>query len=350
MPFVSEAYKNAGVDIAAGNEAVERMKSHVKRTFRPEVMTDLGGFGALFGLNNKKYEEPVLVSGTDGVGTKLKIAFAMGKHDTIGIDAVAMCVNDIVVQGAEPLFFLDYLACDKVIPAKIEAIVAGIADGCQESGCALIGGETAEMPGMYAEGEYDIAGFTVGVVDKSKIVNGSTISAGDVVIGLAASGVHSNGFSLVRKTLLEDHGYSLHDTIPELNNEVLGEVLLTPTKLYVKPVLALLEQVNVKGMAHITGGGFIENIPRVLPQGVNVNVDYGTWPILPIFSLLQQMGNVSNKDMFTTFNMGIGLVIVVAENEVDKALEVLTNAGETPYVIGKVTEGNREVSFTGIEI
>ncbi|MGG0821369.1 phosphoribosylformylglycinamidine cyclo-ligase [Paenibacillus turicensis] len=347
---MSEAYKNAGVDIAAGNEAVERMKSHVKRTFRPEVMTDLGGFGALFGLNNKKYEEPVLVSGTDGVGTKLKIAFAMDKHDTIGIDAVAMCVNDIVVQGAEPLFFLDYLACDKVIPAKIEAIVAGIADGCQESGCALIGGETAEMPGMYAEGEYDIAGFTVGVVDKSKIVNGSTISAGDVVIGLAASGVHSNGFSLVRKTLLEDHGYSLHDTIPELNNEVLGEVLLTPTKLYVKPVLALLEQVNVKGMAHITGGGFIENIPRVLPQGVNVNVDYGTWPILPIFSLLQQKGNVSNKDMFTTFNMGIGLVIVVAENEVDKALEVLTNAGETPYVIGKVTEGNREVSFTGIEI
>lgn len=347
---MSEAYKNAGVDIAAGNEAVERMKSHVKRTFRPEVMTDLGGFGALFGLNNKKYEEPVLVSGTDGVGTKLKIAFAMDKHDTIGIDAVAMCVNDIVVQGAEPLFFLDYLACDKVIPAKIEAIVAGIADGCQESGCALIGGETAEMPGMYAEGEYDIAGFTVGVVDKSKIVNGSTISAGDVVIGLAASGVHSNGFSLVRKTLLEDHGYSLHDTVSELNNEVLGEVLLTPTKLYVKPVLALLEQVNVKGMAHITGGGFIENIPRVLPEGVNVNVDYGTWPILPIFSLLQQKGNVSNKDMFTTFNMGIGLVIVVAENEVDKALEVLTHAGETPYVIGKVTDGNREVSFTGIEI
>ncbi|MBP1904578.1 phosphoribosylformylglycinamidine cyclo-ligase [Paenibacillus turicensis] len=347
---MSEAYKNAGVDIAAGNEAVERMKSHVKRTFRPEVMTDLGGFGALFGLNNKKYEEPVLVSGTDGVGTKLKIAFAMDKHDTIGIDAVAMCVNDIVVQGAEPLFFLDYLACDKVIPAKIEAIVAGIADGCQESGCALIGGETAEMPGMYAEGEYDIAGFTVGVVDKSKIVNGSTISAGDVVIGLAASGVHSNGFSLVRKTLLEDHGYSLHDTVPELNNEVLGEVLLTPTKLYVKPVLALLEQVNVKGMAHITGGGFIENIPRVLPEGVNVNVDYGTWPILPIFSLLQQKGNVSNKDMFTTFNMGIGLVIVVAENEVDKALSALSNAGEMPYVIGKVTEGKREVTFTGIEI
>lgn len=347
---MSEAYKNAGVDIAAGNEAVERMKSHVKRTFRPEVMTDLGGFGALFGLDKNKYEEPVLVSGTDGVGTKLKIAFAMDKHDTIGIDAVAMCVNDIVVQGAEPLFFLDYLACDKVIPQKIEDIVSGIANGCAESGCALIGGETAEMPGMYAEGEYDIAGFTVGVVDKSKIVNGSTIAAGDVVIGLAASGVHSNGFSLVRKTLLEDHGYSLQDTVPELNNEVLGDVLLTPTKLYVKPVLSLLEQVNVKGMAHITGGGFIENIPRVVPENVNVNIEYGSWPILPIFSLLQQKGNVSNKDMFTTFNMGIGLVIVVAEQDVKQALSALGEAGENPYVIGKVTEGTREVTFTGVEI
>lgn len=347
---MSEAYKNAGVDIAAGNEAVERMKSHVKRTFRPEVMTDLGGFGALFGLDKNKYEEPVLVSGTDGVGTKLKIAFAMDKHDTIGVDAVAMCVNDIVVQGAEPLFFLDYLACDKVIPQKIEDIVSGIANGCAESGCALIGGETAEMPGMYAEGEYDIAGFTVGVVDKSKIVNGSTIAAGDVVIGLAASGVHSNGFSLVRKTLLEDHGYSLQDTVPELNNEVLGDVLLTPTKLYVKPVLSLLEQVNVKGMAHITGGGFIENIPRVLPENVNVNIEYGSWPILPIFSLLQQKGNVSNKDMFTTFNMGIGLIIVVAEQDVKQALSALGEAGETPYVIGKVTEGTREVTFTGVEI
>ncbi|MNN22449.1 Phosphoribosylformylglycinamidine cyclo-ligase [compost metagenome] len=347
---MSEAYKNAGVDIAAGNEAVERMKKHVKRTFRPEVMTDLGGFGALFGLNKDKYEEPVLVSGTDGVGTKLKIAFAMDKHDTIGIDAVAMCVNDIVVQGAEPLFFLDYLACDKVIPEKIEAIVSGIAEGCSESGCALIGGETAEMPGMYAEGEYDIAGFTVGVVDKSKIVNGSTISAGDTVIGLASSGVHSNGFSLVRKLLLEQSGYSLKDSLPELGGEVLGDVLLTPTKLYVKPVLSLLEEVKVKGMAHITGGGFIENIPRVLPDGVNVEVDYGTWPILPIFSLLQEKGNVSNRDMFTTFNMGIGLVIVVAKEQEEAALAALRAAGENPYVIGRVTEGDRIVTFKGAEV
>lgn len=350
VPLVSEAYKKAGVDIAAGNEAVERMKKHVKRTFRPEVMTDLGGFGALFGLNKDKYAEPVLVSGTDGVGTKLKLAFAMDKHDTIGIDAVAMCVNDVVVQGAEPLFFLDYLACDKVVPEKIEAIVAGIAEGCHQSGCALIGGETAEMPGMYSEGEYDIAGFTVGVVDKSKIINGSSITPGDTVIGLASSGVHSNGFSLVRKLLLEEAGYDLHDKLDTLGGQVLGDVLLTPTKLYVKPVLSLLEQIDVKGMAHITGGGFIENIPRVLPEGVNVEVAYGSWPILPIFDLLQKQGNVSNRDMFTTFNMGIGLVIVVAEEHAEAAAEALRAAGETPYVIGRVTEGSGEVTFTGAEV
>ncbi|MED4953589.1 phosphoribosylformylglycinamidine cyclo-ligase [Paenibacillus macerans] len=347
---MSEAYKNAGVDIAAGNEAVERMKKHVKRTFRPEVMTDLGGFGALFGLNKDKYEEPVLVSGTDGVGTKLKIAFAMDKHDTIGIDAVAMCVNDIVVQGAEPLFFLDYLACDKVVPEKIEAIVAGIAEGCSQSGCALIGGETAEMPGMYGEGEYDIAGFTVGVVDKRKIVNGSTVAPGDTVIGLASSGVHSNGFSLVRKLLLEEAGYSLQDALPELGGQKLGEVLLTPTKLYVKPVLSLLERVDVKGMAHITGGGFIENIPRVLPEGVNVEIESGSWPILPIFELLQQKGDVSNRDMFTTFNMGVGLVIIVAADQAEAALQTLRESGESPYVIGKVTAGSREVTFAGADV
>ncbi|WP_433945467.1 phosphoribosylformylglycinamidine cyclo-ligase [Paenibacillus sp. SN-8-1] len=347
---MSEAYKSAGVDIAAGNEAVERMKKHVKRTFRPEVMTDLGGFGALFGLNKDKYEEPVLVSGTDGVGTKLKLAFAMDKHDTIGIDAVAMCVNDIIVQGAEPLFFLDYLACDKVIPEKIEAIVAGIAEGCAQSGCALIGGETAEMPGMYSEGEYDIAGFTVGVVDKSKIINGRSIQAGDTVIGLASSGVHSNGFSLVRKVLLEQAGYSLQDKLAELNGAVLGDVLLEPTKLYVKPVLELIKQVEVKGMAHITGGGFIENIPRVLPEGVNVDIEFGSWPILPIFNLLQEKGNVSNRDMFTTFNMGIGLVIVVGEEQAEQAVKVLQEQGETPYIIGKVTEGEKIVTFTGAEV
>lgn len=346
---MSEAYKNAGVDIAAGNEAVERMKKHVKRTYRPEVMTDLGGFGALFGLNKDKYEEPVLVSGTDGVGTKLKIAFAADRHDTIGIDAVAMCVNDIVVQGAEPLFFLDYLACDKVVPEKIEAIVSGIAEGCHQAGCALIGGETAEMPGMYSEGEYDIAGFTVGVADKAKLVTGADIAAGDTVIGLASSGVHSNGFSLVRKLLLEQEGYSLNDVLPELGAP-LADVLLAPTKIYVKPLLALLEQLPVKGMAHITGGGFIENIPRVLPEGVDVEINYGSWPILPIFGLMQDKGNVSNRDMFTTFNMGIGLVLVVSAADGKRALELLKASGEEAYIIGKVTEGERKVTFTGAEV
>lgn len=346
---VSEAYKNAGVDIAAGNEAVERMKKHVKRTFRPEVMTDLGGFGALFGLNKEKYEEPVLVSGTDGVGTKLKIAFAMDRHDTIGIDAVAMCVNDIVVQGAEPLFFLDYLACDKVVPEKIEAIVAGIAEGCHQAGCALIGGETAEMPGMYAEGEYDIAGFTVGVVDKSKIINGADIAPGDAVIGLSSSGVHSNGFSLVRKLLLEQEGYSLQDSVPELGG-TLGDALLAPTKIYVKPLLALLEQLPVKGMAHITGGGFIENIPRMLPDHVNVDIEYGSWPILPIFELMQRKGSISNRDMFTTFNMGIGLVLVVKAEDAEKAVGFLKGQGEEAYIIGKVTAGESIVTFTGADV
>ncbi|WP_405175561.1 phosphoribosylformylglycinamidine cyclo-ligase [Paenibacillus sp. FSL H8-0261] len=346
---MSEAYKNAGVDIAAGNEAVERMKKHVKRTYRPEVMTDLGGFGALFGLNKDKYEEPVLVSGTDGVGTKLKIAFAADRHDTIGIDAVAMCVNDIVVQGAEPLFFLDYLACDKVVPDKIEAIVAGIAEGCHQAGCALIGGETAEMPGMYSAGEYDIAGFTVGVADKAKLVTGANIAAGDTVIGLASSGVHSNGFSLVRKLLLEEDGYSLNDVLPELGSPLV-DVLLAPTKIYVKPLLGLLEQLPVKGMAHITGGGFIENIPRVLPDGVDVEINYGSWPILPIFGLMQNKGNVSNRDMFTTFNMGIGLVLVVSAADGEHALELLKSSGEEAFIIGKVTEGERKVTFTGAEV
>lgn len=346
---MSDTYKQAGVDIAAGNEAVERMKKHVKTTFRPEVMTDLGGFGALFKLNKDQYEEPVLVSGTDGVGTKLKLAFAMDQHDTIGIDAVAMCVNDIVVQGAEPLFFLDYLACDKVIPSKIESIVKGIADGCNQAGCSLIGGETAEMPGMYSEGEYDIAGFTVGIVDKSKMINGSNIAAGDTVIGLASSGVHSNGFSLVRKLLLEDAGYSLQQELPELGGR-LGDVLLAPTKIYVKPLLGLLKEIEVKGMAHITGGGFIENIPRMLPEGVNVDIEYGAWPILPIFKLMQDKGSISNKDMFTTFNMGIGMVLVVKEQDADGALQFLRSAGEEAYVIGRVTEGERIVTFTGAEV
>ncbi|MFK7697629.1 phosphoribosylformylglycinamidine cyclo-ligase [Paenibacillus sp. HJGM_3] len=343
---MSDAYKQAGVDIAAGNEAVVRMKKHVQRTFRPEVLTDLGGFGALFGLNKDKYEEPVLVSGTDGVGTKLKLAFAMDKHDTIGIDAVAMCVNDVVVSGAEPLFFLDYLACDKVIPEKIEAIVKGIADGCSQAGCALIGGETAEMPGMYSQGEYDIAGFTVGIVDKKRIIDGSTIVPGDVVIGLASSGVHSNGFSLVRKLLLEDKGYSLHEPVEGLDGK-LGDVLLAPTRIYVKQVLTMLEQVNIKGMAHITGGGFLENIPRVLPAGVNVQIEYGSWPILPIFHLLQQAGSVSNNDMFRTFNMGIGMVLVVPADQADAAVRIAEAQGEKAYRIGTVTPGEQIVTFNG---
>jgi len=343
---VSDAYKKAGVDIAAGNEAVERMKKHVKTTFRPEVLTDLGGFGALFGLNKDKYEEPVLVSGTDGVGTKLKIAFAMDKHDTIGIDAVAMCVNDIVVQGAEPLFFLDYLACDKVIPEKIESIIKGISDGCVQSGCALIGGETAEMPGMYSEGEYDIAGFTVGIVDKKKIIDGSTIRPGDVVLGLSSSGVHSNGFSLVRKLLLEEKGYSLHDHIDVLGGK-LGDVVLEPTKIYVKSVLAALEQVQLKGLAHITGGGFLENIPRMLPADVNVEIDYGSWQILPIFQLMQQEGGISNNDMFRTFNMGIGMVVVVSEQQAAEAARIFQQHGEQVYTLGRVTAGERIVTFTG---
>lgn len=347
---MSEAYKKAGVDIAAGNEAVERMKKHVKRTYRPEVMAELGGFGGLFGLNKDKYDEPVLVSGTDGVGTKLKLAFAMDKHDTIGIDAVAMCVNDIIVQGAEPLFFLDYLACDKVVPEKIEAIVKGISEGCIQAGCALIGGETAEMPGMYSEGEYDIAGFTVGIVDKKKMIDGSTIAPGDAVLGFASSGIHSNGFSLVRRLLLEEAGYSLDQQLEELGGAKLGDVLLEPTRIYVKQALKLIEEVEVKGMAHITGGGFIENIPRVLPDGVNVDIAYGSWPILPIFGLMQNKGEITNRDMFTTFNMGIGLVIVVPEDQAEKAIQVSEALGEKAYRIGTVTEGSRIVTFTGAEV
>lgn len=344
---MSEAYKQAGVDIAAGNEAVERMKKHVKRTFRPEVLTELGGFGALFGLNKDKYEEPVLVSGTDGVGTKLKLAFLMDKHDTIGIDAVAMCVNDVVVQGAEPLFFLDYLATGRIVPEKIEAIVAGISEGCVQSGCALIGGETAEMPGMYADGEYDIAGFTVGIVDKKKIIDGRSIRPGDAVIGLASSGVHSNGFSLVRRLLLEQKGYKLDRRIDGLGERTLGEVLLEPTRLYVKSVLALIEKVQVKGMAHITGGGFLENIPRVLPANANVRIDYGSWPILPIFGLMQKDGNISNNDMFRTFNMGIGMVVIVPAEQAEEALALANGLGEQAYRIGTVTEGTQVVTFNG---
>lgn len=343
---MSDAYQQAGVNIAAGNEAVDRMKKHVKKTFRPEVLAELGGFGGLFALDRSKYEEPVLVSGTDGVGTKLMLAFALDKHDTIGIDAVAMCVNDIVVQGAEPLFFLDYLACGQVVPEKIEAVVKGVSDGCMQAGCALIGGETAEMPDMYSADEYDIAGFAVGIVDKSKIINGSSIAPGDVVLGLASSGVHSNGFSLVRKLLLEQSGFALSEQIDQLGDR-LGDCLLEPTKIYVKPLLELQKQITIKGLSHITGGGFVENIPRVLPHHVNADIERGSWPVQPIFKLLQEKGGLTEQDLFRTFNMGIGMVAIVAEADAQQAVELLQAQGEDVYRIGTITEGEQIVTFDG---
>ncbi|WP_438431395.1 phosphoribosylformylglycinamidine cyclo-ligase [Gorillibacterium sp. sgz500922] len=364
---MSDAYKQAGVDIAAGNAAVERMKKHVQRSLRPEVLAGLGGFGALFGLNKDKYEEPVLVSGTDGVGTKLMLAFAMDKHNTIGIDAVAMCVNDIVVQGAEPLFFLDYLATGKVVPEKIEAIVAGIAEGCVRSGCALIGGETAEMPGMYGAEDYDIAGFAVGIVDRKRIVDGSRIKPGDVLIGLASSGVHSNGYSLVRKLLLEDAGFGLTRPLSSIEGleslaaqaaeagrpeRTLGDALLEPTRLYVKPVLALLDQAPeaIKGMAHITGGGFTENIPRMLPEGVGAEIDFGSWPVHPLFELMRRTGGLPYGDLFRTFNMGIGMVLAVEAEQADEIERLAREHGEEPYRIGRIVAGEQVVSYRGVSV
>ncbi|MDR4947870.1 phosphoribosylformylglycinamidine cyclo-ligase [Neobacillus cucumis] len=341
---MSDSYRQAGVDIDAGNEAVERMKKHVKKTFRPEVLTELGGFGALFKPNLKGMEAPVFVSGTDGVGTKLKIAFAMDKHDTIGVDAVAMCVNDVIVQGAEPLFFLDYLATDKIIPHKIEAIVKGISDGCVQAGCALIGGETAEMPGMYQDGEYDIAGFTVGMVDQKQIIDGSKIQEGQVLIGIASSGLHSNGFSLVRKVLLEDAKFSLGDYVEELGC-TLGEVLLQPTKIYVKSVLSILKKFTVYGLVHITGGGFYDNIPRILPENLQVEIREGSWKIPKIFSIIQQAGKISDFDMFRTFNMGIGMILIVDSVDSQAILEHLQTLGEEAYLIGEVKKGAQNVVF-----
>lgn len=345
---MSEAYKQAGVDIHAGYESVERIKKHVKRTMRPEVLSGLGGFGALFELPSDKYKKPVLVSGTDGVGTKLKLAFAMDRHDTIGIDAVAMCVNDIVVQGAEPLYFLDYLACGKVYPEKIEAIVKGIADGCEQAGCALIGGETAEMPGLYQDGEYDIAGFSVGIVEKEQIIDGSKIEAGDLLIGLPSSGMHSNGFSLIRKILLEQEGMDLEASYNE--TETLGEALLRPTRIYVKPVLELLKKFQVKGMSHITGGGFIENIPRMLPEQCEAEVDVGSWPVPPLFQLLQEKGKISHEDMFSTFNMGIGLVLAVKNDQAIEAIQFLETMGEKAYLIGRVGKGSKGIQLGGVTL
>jgi phosphoribosylformylglycinamidine cyclo-ligase len=339
-------YKDAGVDIEAGNEAVRRMKEHVGKTFRPEVLTDLGGFGGLFALDVKKYREPVLVSGTDGVGTKLRIAMLTGRHDTIGIDAVAMCVNDILVQGAEPLFFLDYLAVGKLKPEQVATIVKGIAEGCLQAGCALIGGETAEMPGFYGEDEYDVAGFVVGVVERSKIIDGSTIQPGDVLIGLPASGLHSNGYSLARKVLLEAGGLELDQYLEELGKN-LGEELLTPTRIYVKPVKPLLETGLIKGMAHITGGGLLENIPRVLPPGAAVELNLGSWPVPPVFGLIRRMGNVPEAEMYRTFNMGVGLVLVVPAGHGEEIMTALANQGEQAFVIGSVIPGEGQVELTG---
>jgi phosphoribosylformylglycinamidine cyclo-ligase len=334
---MSNAYREAGVNIEAGYEAVTRMKKHVQKTVRAGVLGGLGGFGGMFDLSVLNLKEPVLVSGTDGVGTKLMIAFMMNRHDTIGIDAVAMCVNDIVVQGAEPLYFLDYIACGAADPEKIEAIVKGVATGCEQAGCALIGGETAEMPGLYDQNEYDLAGFAVGAAEKAKLITGQTIQPGDVLIGLSSSGIHSNGYSLVRKVFLNDAKWSLTKYVDELGC-TLGEELLRPTKIYVKPILAALKKFNLKGLAHITGGGFIENIPRMLPDGVGVKINENSWPVHPVFKLIGELGKIETKEMYNVFNMGIGMVVAVSKEEAPELLEQFNQSGEKAYVIGAVTD------------
>ncbi|MFZ5642095.1 MAG: phosphoribosylformylglycinamidine cyclo-ligase [Bacillota bacterium] len=328
-------YASAGVDIAAGNRAVELMKKSVKSTYRPGVLTDIGGFGGLFALDTNRYREPVLVSGTDGVGTKLRVAMMMDRHDTIGIDAVAMCANDILVQGAEPLFFLDYLAVGRLVPERVAAVVAGVAEGCKRAGCALIGGETAEMPGFYGEEEYDIAGFVVGVVDKSRIIDGSGIQPGNVLIGIPSSGLHSNGYSLARKAFFDVAGYGVETYIQELGRTA-GEELIEPTRIYVKQVLPLLEIYEIKGMAHITGGGLTENIPRILPEGTAVVIERNSWEVPPVFRLIQEIGKVDEEEMLKTFNMGIGLVMAVGENEADSLLRDIRGDGAEAYFIGEI--------------
>lgn len=340
----SKSYKDAGVDVTAGYRSVELMKKDVASTAREEVLDTIGGFGGLFAPKVAGMKKPVLVSGTDGVGTKLKIAFLMDKHDTVGIDCVAMCVNDVICAGAEPLFFLDYIACGKNEPEKIAAIVKGVADGCKESGCALIGGETAEHPGLMPEDEYDLAGFTVGMVEEEKILDKNSVMAGDVCIGLASSGVHSNGFSLVRKVFGIDNAAVL-DQYREALGAPLGEVLLTPTKLYVRPVLSLLNKVHVKSIAHITGGGFYENMPRAFGENLSACITKGSWPILPIFDLIQKKGGISEHDMFNTFNMGIGMMIIVAKEDVDAALASLKESNVPAYVIGEMVPGSHTVTF-----
>ena len=337
-------YEKAGVSLEAGYDVVRRIKKHVASTSRPGVMGNIGAFGGMFDLSALKIKEPVLVSGTDGVGTKLKIAFAMDKHDTIGIDAVAMCVNDVLAQGAEPLVFLDYLAQGKTRPEVVEAIVAGVAEGCRQAGCALVGGETAEMPGMYENGEYDIAGYTTGVVEKSKLIDGSKVKLGDVLVGIASSGIHSNGFSLVRK-IFADNGLDLQGSYPELETDSpLGLVALTPTRIYVKQVLDVIRNCDVHGVAHITGGGFDENLPRILQEGQGIYVKEGSWEILPIFRFLEKYGKVPHREMFNIFNMGIGMVLALDEKEAEKAIDILAGYGDKASVIGKVT------GSSGVEI
>lgn len=335
---MAKSYEASGVNLEAGYEVVSRIKKHVASTNIPGVMGNIGSFGGMFDLGSLGYKHPILVSGTDGVGTKLKLAFAMKRHDTIGIDAVAMCVNDVLAQGARPLIFLDYVAVGKNHPEVVEAIVSGVAEGCRQAGCALVGGETAEMPGMYAEDDYDIAGFTVGCVDKERLIDGSKVTIGDVLIGLTSSGVHSNGFSLVRK-VVSDEGLDYSETVEELPGRTLGEALLKPTRIYVKPVLKLIDEVDVHGIAHITGGGFDENIPRILKDGQGARVTEGTWEIPDLFRFLEKRGSIPHREMFNIFNMGIGMVIAVAEEDAEKAIEVLKCAGEDPKVIGRVTDG-----------
>ncbi len=338
----SEAYAAAGVDITAGYKAVELMKSHIARTMTSGVSSDIGGFGGLFELDLTGIERPVLVSGTDGVGTKLKIAFLMDKHDTVGIDCVAMCVNDIICVGAKPLFFLDYIACGKNVPERIADIVKGVAEGCVQAGAALIGGETAEMPGFYPVDEYDLAGYSTGVVDRKNIIDNKKMKAGDVIIALPSSGVHSNGFSLVRK-VFDIENADLYSPEPALGGKSLGETLLTPTKIYVKPVLALLKEVDVRGISHITGGGFYENIPRSIPDGLGARIRKEDVRILPIFRLIQEAGDISERDMFNTYNMGVGMSIVVPAEQAQRALEILQENGEDAYIIGDIIESEDKI-------
>lgn len=334
---MAKSYESAGVSLEAGYEGVRRIKKHVAATNRKGSMGNIGSFGGMFDLASLGYKEPILVSGTDGVGTKLKLAFEMDKHDTIGIDAVAMCVNDVLAQGAEPLIFLDYVALGENIPEKLEMIVKGVSDGCIQAGCALVGGETAEMPGMYQDGEYDIAGFTVGAVEKADLIDGSKVAVGDVLVGIASSGVHSNGFSLVRK-IIKDNNLDLHKPLPEYSNLPLGDYLLTPTRIYVKQVLEVIKKTEVHGVAHITGGGFDENIPRILKEGIGIHIVEGTWPILPVFKFLEKYGNVPHREMFNIYNMGIGMVLAMPKEEAPFAIEVLSKFGDKAYVIGEITD------------